>query len=87
MKRSFACIIAIAGWYLLYPPAIHKGSPDSYTSLSQWNIDGSYGTAADCDAAYRDDVNALQGLTQNSLDFLQTQAGRCVASDDPRLAK
>jgi hypothetical protein len=72
---------------LLYPPATHKGNPDSYTALSQWNIDGSYGTAADCDAAHLDDLNALQGLEQNSRDFLQTQAGRCVASDDPRLAK
>jgi hypothetical protein len=50
-------------------------------------IDGSYGTATDCHQAYHDDLNALQGLEQNSPDFLQTQAGRCVASDDPRLAK
>jgi hypothetical protein len=43
MNRSL-CILAIAGWYLLYPPATHKGNPESYTTLSQWNIDGSYGT-------------------------------------------
>ena len=83
MKHPIACIFTIAGWYLLYPPATHIGSPDSYTSLTQWKIDGSYGTARDCDEAYHDDMNALQGLTQNSRDFLQTQAARCVASDDP----
>jgi hypothetical protein len=35
MKHVFACIIAIVGWYLLYPPATHKGDPDSYMSLSK----------------------------------------------------
>jgi len=64
MTRSFACIIAIAGWYLLYPPAIHKGNPDSYTALSQWNIDGSYGSAVDCHEARRDDLNALRDWTK-----------------------
>ena len=87
MKPSLACILAIAGWYLLYPPATHKGNPDSYTALSQWNIDGSYGTAADCHEAHHSDLNALQGLEQSSRDFLQTQAGRCVAADDPRLVR
>jgi hypothetical protein len=87
MNRPFACILVIAGWYLLYPPATQKGSLDSYTSLSKWVIDGSYSSAADCDEAHRSVVNALQGLEQNSRDFLQTQVGRCIASDDPRLAK
>ena len=86
MNRSL-CILAIAGWYLLYPPATYKGNPDSYTSLLQWNIDGSYGTAADCHEAHHHDLNALQGLEQNSPDFLQTKGGRCIAADDPRLAK
>ena len=87
MKQAFACILTIPGWYLLYPPAIHKGSPDTYTTLSQWSIDGSYGSASYCDHAHHDDLAAMQGLSQNSRDFLQTQAGRCVASDDPRLTK
>jgi hypothetical protein len=86
MNRSL-CILAIAGWYLLYPPATHKGNPESYTTLSQWNIDDSYGTLADCHDAHHSDLNALQGLEQSSPDFLQTQAGRCLAADDPRLAK
>jgi hypothetical protein len=87
MKHPLACIFAIVGWYLLYPPATYQGNPDSYTSLSKWVIDGSYGSAADCDEAHLSDVNALQGLDQNSADFLQTQAGRCTAADDPRLAE
>jgi hypothetical protein len=87
MNRPFACIIAIAGWYLVYPPATRNGNPDSYISLSQWNVDGSYGTAADCDRAHHHDLNTLRGLEQNSADFLQTQADRCIESADPRLAK
>jgi hypothetical protein len=35
MKRALACILAIAGWYLLYPPAHHKGNPDSSTAPSR----------------------------------------------------
>jgi hypothetical protein len=64
MKCSFACIIAIAGWYLLYPPAHHKGNPDSSTAPSEWTIDGSYGSAADCDEAHQGDLNALQGCSR-----------------------
>jgi hypothetical protein len=94
MKHSLVCVFAIAWWYLLYPSARHKGGPDFQSSLSSWVIAGSYGAAADCDAAHRDDLNAILGLAENSHDaedgreaFLQTQAGRCIASDDPRVAR
>jgi hypothetical protein len=93
MKRSLACIIAIAGWYLLYPPVNHNGSPDSQASLSKWEIDSSYGMVVDCTSAHRSDLSAMRGGNGNpgnSEDaenaFLQTRAGRCVRSDDPRLA-
>ena len=61
MKQCvFACIIAIAGWYLIYPPATYQGSsPYSHTAFSQWNVDGSYGTSADCEAAYHRDLYGL----------------------------
>jgi hypothetical protein len=87
ITRALVCVLAIAGWYLVYPPAAHKGNPDSYTALSQWNIDSSFGSAADCYAVHHSDLTALQGLAQNSRDFLQTQVGRCIAADDPRLVK
>ena len=94
MKRALACVLAIAGWYLLYPPARQNGGPDSEAYPSSWVIDGSYGSAADCEAAHSDDLNGMLGLAKDSHDgedgreaFLQTQAGRCIASDDPRLAK
>jgi hypothetical protein len=61
MSRPLAFVLAIAGWYLLNPPANHHGNPDSHQALSQWNIDGPYGTAADCDVAYHDDLNSMIG--------------------------
>ena len=45
-----------------------------------------YGTAADCYQAHHGDSNALQEL-EKPRDFLLTQAGRRIASDDPRLSK
>jgi hypothetical protein len=48
-------------WYLLYSPATQNNGPDSYLALSQWHIDGSYGSAANCAAAHRSDLSALQG--------------------------
>jgi hypothetical protein len=90
MKPVFGCILAIAGWYLLYPPATQKGGPDSEATLSSWVIDSSYGTAEDCDAAHYGDLNTMPGLQENSHHdnaFLQTQAGRCIAAYDPCLAK
>jgi hypothetical protein len=85
--KLLARAIAIAGWYLVYPPATERSDSDPQASLSTWNIDGSYSSAADCYAAYHDDLNSMVGLKHNSRDFLQTQAGRCIASDDLRLAK
>ena len=87
MERVIPCIIAIAGWYLIYPPTTYTASVYSHAAFSQWNVDGSYGTAADCVAAYYGDLYGIQGLQQNSPDFLQTQAGECVRSTDPRLGK
>jgi hypothetical protein len=94
MKRELACtLLAIAGWYLIYPPVTDRGLPNCQASLSRWEIDGSYGTAVDCDAAYHSDLSSM-GLDANRADsedahnaFLQTRAGRCIASDDPRLAE
>jgi hypothetical protein len=79
-----ACII---GWYLVYPPAIEQSDFDPQASLSQWEIDSSYGSSVDCFAAYQSEVDSMLALKHNSRDFLQTQAGRCIASDDLRLAK
>jgi hypothetical protein len=71
-----------------------KGGPDSQASVRKWEIDGTYGTAADCDSAHRSDLNGMFGLEENSRDrekahkaLLQTHGGRCIASEDPCLAK
>jgi hypothetical protein len=95
MKRELGyTLLAIAGWYLIYPPVSHRGLPNCQASLSKWEIDGSYGTASDCDAAYHSDLSSMRGLDTDTDDaedahnaFLQTRAGRCIASDDPRLAE
>ena len=64
------------------------GHGDLFSQCTRiWSIDGSYGTADNCVAAYHSDLDGLQGLKQNSADFLQTQAGECVRSTDPRLSK
>jgi hypothetical protein len=57
MKHGFACILAIAGWYLLYPPVTHQGDRDFQASLSKWEIDSSYSSAAGCRAARMIDLN------------------------------
>jgi hypothetical protein len=38
MKHKHTCIIAIVGWYLLYPPATRNSGPDFYPALSRWYI-------------------------------------------------
>jgi hypothetical protein len=85
--NRLACVIAIAGWYLVYPPAVEQSDSDPQASLSKWEIDGSYGSAADCSAAYQSDVDSMLALKHSSPDFLQTQAGRCIVSDDLRFPK
>ena len=82
MKRALPGALAIAGWCLIYSPATLKGDPDSQASLSNWEIDGSYGTAGDCDAAHRSDLNSMLGLEENSrVPMLLRDSARRGSSD------
>ena len=94
MKRALSCILAIAGWYLLYPPVNHDGSPYAQAPLARWEIDSSYGTAVDCNEAHHSDLSAMRSGESDSDSrddaynaFLETRSGRCVRSDDTRVAE
>jgi hypothetical protein len=88
MKHGLACLACIqlsrAGTTVAAGHAQER--PGFLPGLSRLHIDGSYGSAADCDEAHHNDLNARQGLAQDSRDFLQTEVGRCIATDAPRFA-
>jgi hypothetical protein len=71
------------GWYLLYPPANQKVNPDSYPTLSEWNIDGSFSNASDCHEAHHGDLAALPGLQQNSADYLRPKPDDALRPTTP----
>jgi hypothetical protein len=89
MKFHHAAALALMVWYLIVPPAKSTGEPDLQAPLSKWETDGSYDTAQACAKRYQADV-------QRALTFghkighdvsSRIQAEKCIASDDPRLAK
>jgi hypothetical protein len=86
MKPRHAAVLALVGWYLLVPPLRHSGFDDS-APLSKWWAYKNFDTAADC-------ANGLEEMSHRSEKYARehgskdtSHKNRCIASDDPRLAK
>ena len=88
MNFRHAAALALAGWYLMGPPFVN-GRADLKASLSRWTTLGSYDSAEQCE----EDRQALQRAgsawhrPDPDLSAKAMTLMRCVASDDPRLAK
>lgn len=94
--RRHAAAIALIGWYLIVPqlydghligPLLDR--PGHSPDLAHWNNDGSYDTAAECEAARSqlvlvDPNNPRFQLDADTLATLRRFA-TCVSTDDPRL--
>jgi hypothetical protein len=89
MKRHHAAALALISWYLMVPPAKSTGEPDLRAPLSKWVTDGSYDTVQACHKRYQDDVQrALTFAHKIGHDVSsRIQNEKCIASNDPRLAK
>lgn len=77
-----AISLTLVGWYLLVPALVPSNAP-----LSRWFTYKIFDNAADC-------TNALDEMSQRAAKAAREHGGkdlsyrnRCVASDDPRLAK
>ncbi len=89
VKLCHTAALALVGWYLMLPMLREKSfTPDSNAPLSEWWIQSSFDTAAECEEAR---TNLQRGIQ------LPAKGGRvdagsavrlmahCIASDDPRL--
>ena len=86
------------GWYLMSPPRIDERI-DAKAPLSTWKIQQSFDSAADCEAERDADISRAKEdyehpkphpnltIEQGKLVDLQFIFGKCIATDDPRLAK
>jgi hypothetical protein len=91
------------GWYLLNPPLrFLSNGPilgfDTSAPLSEWGLDESYDSAKECNAENRDEIKFAKhelkskSLSKEDIIFYRDREimhilSRCIASDDPRLAK
>jgi hypothetical protein len=83
VKPRHAAALILAGWYLIVPPMHQSGFwsrhfgmqfADTNAPLNRWSIIGTFDTVRECQAAI-----AKRTAKQRE--------ARCIASDDPRLAK
>jgi hypothetical protein len=90
MELRHAAALALVGWYLMLPPAyVHHGmlAFRQNAPFTKWMR----GRGFDGEAACKDliaSVSKMRGPFENGQQayvVAQTAAGRCVASDDPRL--
>ncbi len=87
MKSRRAAVLALLGWYLLIPPLRHSGFDDS-APLSKWWTYKNFDTAADCTNGFRRNEPPGREVRVRDHGGKDTSyRNRCIASDDPRLAK
>jgi hypothetical protein len=99
MNLRHAAALALMGWFLMIPDNI-LGVPNPSAHLPAWQIWQIYDSAAECQkslsvmkAASEYQLRLKMSKRPNSYDrsthtfWQDTQDGRCIAGDDPRLKR
>jgi hypothetical protein len=93
MNLRHAAALALVGWYLMLAPWEGERIANPDAALSEWKINYSFDSAADCEAMriakedfgwqilIRKDASSAERATADI--FLYQ---KCVATDDPRLS-
>ena len=89
MKPRHAAALALVGWYLMVPPFSAKDVLYN-TPLSRWQPVEKYSTLAECEEGKQTAVREFAAfldadMVPKSFKMKALQAGKCIASDDPRL--
>jgi hypothetical protein len=97
MNRRHAIWLALMSWYLLVPPLVNAPYKiDTEAPLSNWKVYRTFNTAEECkklwsalQAKYQHTATAPIGSIKRGTRALALQMtfARCVASDNPDLAK
>ena len=92
MKLCRAAGLALAAWYLLYPPwSAEKNSIDPGLPLDRWYEAATFNSLADCEANKLKVLEDLEKHTHSpdlarAIGILRMRPqARCVSADDPRL--
>jgi hypothetical protein len=101
MNLRHAAALVLVGWYLMVPPlspsgphyVVLRGAP-----LSEWIIDESFDSAAECEQARHDGIlsarqsaekagicKPVPGSTCDDPLLQEAVLAKCIATDDPRL--
>jgi hypothetical protein len=90
MRFPHAAALALVGWYLMVPPFSAKDV--SYDKpLSDWQPVDNYSTKTECEEGKRVTVEKMTAFFAEAYKIPPTpklkalQAGKCIATDDPRL--
>jgi len=93
MKLRHSAALALAGWYLMAPPASSDplGGVDLDAPLAKWNIAGPHDTAVDCSTMQINMIKiakskfAANPSRANKIYGDAILSSQCMATDDPRL--
>jgi hypothetical protein len=85
MKLRHAPALALAGWYLMMPPAAPGGQPDLNAPFSRWQIAESFDSALDCTNIILETNSLLDPSTGQRFREPFSHAAKCISTDDPRL--
>jgi hypothetical protein len=92
MKPRHAAALALVGWYLMLAPWEGNRIANTDAPLSEWTINYSFDSAADCEAMRQSKID-MGWKILSRMDATPVERGtadiflyqKCIATDDPRL--
>ena len=94
MNPSYAAALALVGWYLMLPPWSGPGKFNDKAPILEWQQAGAFDSASECERDRNDTATVLFNNKKKKLDASTAYyngslyaSGRCISTDDPRLAK
>ena len=84
MKSQLAALLAVAGWYLMTPPAQPNGRFDTSAPISKWRIEAGFASSDDCKKTVAT-LGSKAAQEGRPGDVEAIKNAQCVATDDPRL--
>jgi len=85
-----AAALVLLGWYVMIPPKGPSGEPEANAPLTQWFDFRAFDSARECREFLEGMLHPKAGATKTEDQRAVQQGlarGRCISSDDPRLAK
>jgi hypothetical protein len=86
MNLCHTLVLAFVGWLFMTPPVSKSGEVLCEAPLRNWEHENGGKSQAECEKNKQEAIRLMRMLSPDEK-LKVVQAGKCIATDDPRLAK